>query len=249
MRERTESRKFPAALAAVALILATPYPVRPEPSPAIDESFETLAQWEPLEFDSIDRHTDYSVVVNANASMLFIESDDGGSGLIHQTTVNAHENPVLEWRWRVEDIIRGGDLTSRDGDTYPVRVSVNFEYDSDMVGFGTRLRYAAIRAIRGEYPPHGSLIYIWANQEWPVEWYESPFTSRAMMLPIDQGRGGLMEWHSHRRNVVEDYREAFGEDPPERAQLAIMGDSYGSGAVSRAWIDFVRIRPESRTQR
>lgn len=158
--------------------------------PAVDEEFSDLADWEPLEFDDIDRETDY-----------YAEEEDG--------------------------------------DTYPIRVYVNFEYDADEVGFGTRLQYSTIRAIYGEYPPLGSLVYIWSNRRWDTEWYESPFTSRAMMLPIDQGRQGLMEWREHRRNIVEDYREAFGEDPSETAQLAIMGDSYGSGETSRAWLDYV----------
>lgn len=209
--------------------------------PAVDEDFSDLEDWEPLEFDDIDRETDYYAEEEDGDPLLFIESIDGGSGIVHTETFNVYEHRIIEWRWRVEDIISSGDLRTKDGDTYPIRVYVNFEYDADEVGFGTRLQYSTIRAIYGEYPPLGSLVYIWSNRRWDTDWYESPFTSRAMMLPIDQGRVGLMEWREHRRNIVEDYREAFGEDPPETAQLAIMGDSYGSGETSRAWLDYVRV--------
>lgn len=211
--------------------------------PVISEEFASLRDWEDLEFRNIDRPTTYSIQHENETSLLFIESNDGGSGIIHRHTFNVYENPVIEWRWRIEHIISTGDLSTRDGDTYPVRVYVNFEYDPDLVGFGTRLRYGAIRGIYGEYPPHASLLYIWANRTWPMEWYDSPFTSRARMLPIDQGTAARMQWKEHRRNILEDYRAAFGEDPPATAQLAIMGDAYGSGETSRAWIDYIRVGP------
>ncbi len=217
---------------------------RRQRSPVIEESFATLEAWDDLVFDDIERLTNYSIEEEDDRSLLFIESIDGGSGIVHAETFDVYDNPVIEWSWRVEDIISSGDLTTREGDTYPVRVYVNFEYDPDEVGFGTRLQYAAIRMIHGEYPPLGSLLYIWSNQQWEMQWYESPYTSRALMLPVDQGRNNLMEWREHRRNIVDDYRDAFGEDPPSTAQLAIMGDSYGSGETSRAWIDYVRVRAE-----
>jgi len=209
----------------------------------ISEDFTSLRDWEDLEFRSIERPTSYSIERENGTSLLFIESDDGGSGIIHTETFNVYENPVVEWRWRIEDIISTGDLSTRDGDTYPVRIYVNFEYDPDLAGFGTRLQYRVIRGIYDEYPPHASLLYIWSNRTWPLEWYDSPFTSRARMLPIDQGTATRMQWKVHQRDILDDYRAAFGEDPPETAQLAIMGDTYGSGEISRAWIDFIRVGP------
>ncbi|TVR34882.1 MAG: DUF3047 domain-containing protein [Spirochaetaceae bacterium] len=209
----------------------------------IYEEFTSLRDWADLEFRNIDQPSKYSIERENDKSLLFIESDDGGSGIVHSRQFNVYQNPIIEWRWRIEDIISSGDLSTRDGDTYPVRIYVNFEYDPDLVGLGTRIRYGVIRRIYGEYPPHASLLYIWSNRTWQKKWYDSPFTSRARMLPIDQGAAERMQWKEHRRNMVEDYREAFGEDPPETAQLAIMGDAYGSGEISRAWIDFIRVGP------
>ncbi len=229
----------------LAVVLTAPVGAAAEEA-VVYEEFASLDAWEDLEFRDIDRPSSYSTVQEDGRSLLFIKSDDGGSGIIHTRTFNVYDNPVIEWRWRIEDIISSGDLTTRDGDTYPVRVYVNFEYDPELVGLGTRMRYGLIRRVYGEYPPHASILYIWSNQTWPLEWYESPFTSRARMLPIDQGPEQRMQWQEHRRNIVEDYREAFGEDPPEKAQLAIMGDTYGSGEISRAWIDYIRVKPAQR---
>lgn len=235
---------FIALILGCAAILSVHADASERGSLAIHERFQTLSEWEPLTFDNIERGTDYSIDRSNSETVLLIESNDGGSGLTHRQVFDVYENPILRWRWKVEDVISAGDLRTREGDAYPVRLYVNFEYDPEMVGFGTRVLYRAARLRFGEYPPHGSIMYIWSNREWPLRWYPNAFTDRARMLPIDQGRSRLMTWRTHRRNIVEDYRAAFGEDPPVRAQLAIMGDSWGTGETSRAWIDFISVGPE-----
>jgi Ca2+-binding EF-hand superfamily protein len=43
------------------------------------------------------------------------------------------------------------------------------------------------------------------------------------------------------RNVVEDYRRAFGSDPPARATLGIMNDSDNTKEASVAYVGFIEI--------
>jgi hypothetical protein len=42
-------------------------------------------------------------------------------------------------------------------------------------------------------------------------------------------------------DILNDYRKAFGGDPPRRAGLAIMSDSDDTGESSTAWVDWVEI--------
>ncbi len=254
------TRKITAFLLAVTLGLAGVFPDGEVRDVVIDERFLTLDDWADLEFPNIDRMTEYSVIeiddacaehghsenrpCNDRGAALFIESDDGGSGIVHATEFDAYDHPIVEWRWRVESIIAAGDPLTREGDMFPVRVYVNFEYEPGRASFGTRIQYGVIRALYGEYPPHGSLVYVWANRDEPATWYPNPYTARAMMYPADRGSADAMSWKTHRRNIVDDYRAAFGEDPPRTARLAVMGDAYGSGETSRAWIDYIRVGRE-----
>lgn len=208
---------------------------------AIDERFTSLDDWEEIRFRGVDRPSEYTIVEAEGRSLLRLESSAGGSAILHGTPFDVYDYPVIEWRWRVHDTLAGGDLTTREGDDYAVRLYVNFEYDPSRVGVGTRIEYALIRLFYGQYPPHAAVAYIWSNRRWPVTWYENPFTSRVRMLPVDQGPDLRMQWRVHRRNIVDDYREAFGEDPPRIARIAIMGDSDGTGETSLAWIDWVRV--------
>lgn len=38
-----------------------------------------------------------------------------------------------------------------------------------------------------------------------------------------------------RRNIVDDYRRAFGEDPPHVGAIAIMTDTDNTGETATAW--------------
>ncbi len=227
----------------------------------IDERFSTLDDWADLEFPNVDRLTAYTIVAvddaecveaefeasgpcEARRTVLLVESDDGGSGIVHVTHFDVYDFPIIEWRWRVEATISGADPRTREGDMFPVRVYVNFEYDPRRATLGTRIQYRLIRALYGEYPPHGSLVYVWANRDQPATWYPNPYSARAMMYPADRGSDKVMSWRTHRRNIIDDYRAAFDEDPPRNARIAVMGDAYGSGELSRAWVEYIRVGRE-----
>lgn len=210
-------------------------------APVVDETFESLENWEPLRFRGIDRLTHYEAVREGGKPLLLVESDDSGSGIVHERIFNVYDYPALEWQWRVENIVRSGDLATRAGDNFAIRVYVLFEYDPSKVGPATRVLYSAMRAFYGEYPPFRSLVYVWGNLQREQRWYPNANTSRAMMLPVDQGEAHLLQWRDHTRNLIEDYYEAFGDEPPENARVAVMGDTDGSGERTRAWIEYIRV--------
>jgi hypothetical protein len=50
-------------------------------------------------------------------------------------------------------------------------------------------------------------------------------------------------WIEENRNILEDYRLAFGEDPPSTATLAIFNDSDDTGQSSISYIEFIEVFP------
>jgi hypothetical protein len=206
------------------------------------EEFDTLQGWKELTFRKIDRHSQYRAVRRDGTTVLEVVSEAAASGLILERIFDVFEYPILEWRWQVEDVLPGGDATRKEGDDYPIRVYVIFRYDPEKVSGLDRLRYEAARTFYGKYPPLASLNYIWANRPRRREPLVNPFSDRAMMIPVDGGREHLGEWRLHRVNVLEDYRLAFGEDPPREASLAVMGDSDNTGGNTRAYLDYLEVR-------
>jgi hypothetical protein len=48
-------------------------------------------------------------------------------------------------------------------------------------------------------------------------------------------------WVEEDVNIVRDYREAFGSEPPPVASLAIMNDSDDTGERAVSFIDYIEV--------
>lgn len=181
--------------------------------------------WEPLTFDKIEKHTEYSLVADNGTVAVKAVSRASASGLVRQVDIDPMQYPVVEWRWKVENILKKGDVTRKDGDDYPARLYITFRYDPDKVGFMERAKYEAIRLARGEYPPMGAITYIWESKSPVGTIVPNPYTDRVMMLVLQSGNGKAGEWVTESRNLLDDYRRAFGGDPPRVSGVAVMTDT------------------------
>jgi hypothetical protein len=71
-------------------------------------------------------------------------------------------------------------------------------------------------------------------------------TSRIKMIVAESGREKLGAWQDITRNVYEDYRRAFGEEPGRITAIAVMTDTDNTGENAQAWygdIVFRRVAP------
>ncbi|MDC7222631.1 MAG: DUF3047 domain-containing protein [Spirochaetales bacterium] len=209
-----------------------------------EEDFAHLDNWEPLIFPKIENPSHYSTVVREGKTLLEARSDGGASGLIFKEDFSVYETPVLTWRWKTDRLLEKGDGGTKEGDDYPIRVYVIFEYDPETADRFTRLQYGTAKLLYGAYPPDSALNYLWANRRWEEPYRKNAYTDRAMMIPADQGEAHLGSWRDHRVNLLEDYRKVFGQDPPARASLALMTDSDNTGESTLAWIDFITLKKE-----
>ena len=48
-------------------------------------------------------------------------------------------------------------------------------------------------------------------------------------------------WQDEEINILQDYRSAFGKEPPSIASIAIMNDSDNTGQQSVSYIDFIEV--------
>ena len=205
------------------------------------EEFDDLVQWEPLTFPKIKAHSTYTVVKEGDASLLKAESRDSASALVHRRSFNVYEFPRLRWRWKVEQLSDRGDPKEKAGDDYPIRVYVMFSYDPDRATLGERLTYGAAKAIYGRYSPHSTLNYVWTGRSLSERIIQSPFTDKAFMVVLEKGKDRAGQWMEESVDVLEDYRKAFGKDPPATAGLAVMSDTDNAGGSAAAYIDFIEV--------
>ncbi|MDF1525874.1 MAG: DUF3047 domain-containing protein [bacterium] len=250
-----------AAMAAAALailasgVLQSPAPVFGDPSGAIlfREEFNTLEKWKPLKFRNIENMSSYTLDQQEDGeSFVKAHSSSSASGMIWLNEFHVYEYPLIRWRWKVSNVYSKGDALQKAGDDYPVRIYVIFKYDTKDPRVKKKFKYGLAKLLYGEYPFYSSLNYIWANREHQQRFIPNPFAKEAIMIPLRSGFALAGQWLTEERNILEDYREAFGEDPPATAGLAFMNDSDNTGEASESWIDWIEIfrdqNVEPRTQ-
>ena len=205
------------------------------------EEFDTLDGWDPLTFSGIDRHTHYSVAPQGDGRVLKAVSEASASALVYKQRFNIADYPILRWRWKVDRVYAKGNYRLKSGDDYPLRVYVLFAYDPSRAALAERLKYTLARTLYGRYPPRNGLNYIWANRAEETGRVASPYTDQAVLIPLQQGPERAGQWVVEEVNVLADYRQAFGEEPPAEASLAVMSDGDNTGEGTSAYIDFIEV--------
>jgi hypothetical protein len=163
------------------------------------------------------------------------ESISAASGLIRKIRIDPSEYPIVTWHWRVMNILQKGDVTQKEGDDFPARLYITFEYDPSKLSFFERAKYKIAKALYGEYPPTASINYIWGNHAPVGTVTPNPFTDRVIMIVVESGEEKLNQWVEEKRNILEDYRSAFNTDPPAISGVAIMADTDNTGESAVAY--------------
>ena len=191
--------------------------------------------WQPLTFSRIERHTDYSLVDENGTVVVKAVSDQSASGLTRAISIDPAAYPVIQWRWKVDNVLHKGDVSSKDGDDYPARIYISFAFDPDRAGYLERLGYEAARLIHGQDVPYRAISYIWGSNSPAGTMIANSYTDRAMMFVVQSGSGKSRQWVTEERNVYEDYKKAFGEEPGMISGVAIMTDTDNTRESAIAW--------------
>jgi len=188
--------------------------------------------WERIRFGKNDASTRYDLVRADSAVVLRARSENGASGLITRPTVDLEEHPILEWRWKVDALPADADITEKTADDAAARLYVTFDYDG--LGLYDRLKLMLLRRVGYAEAPSRALNYLWASHHERGVVQPSAYTDQIMMIPVRSGSTRVGTWVHERRNVLRDYRRAFGEDPPPVNGIALMTDTDNTGGRATA---------------
>jgi hypothetical protein len=56
-----------------------------------------------------------------------------------------------------------------------------------------------------------------------------------MMIAVESGESKVNQWVCEERNILEDYKKAFGENPSMISGIAIMTDTDNTGESATAY--------------
>lgn len=142
--------------------------------------------------------------------------------------------PIIEWEWMVQSVLESGDVTEKDGDDYAARIYITFDYPVSDLGFGDRIKYRFYTTFTSFDVPTRALNYVWANKAKVGSIHSNPYTDWVQVVAVQSGNEKAGTWQSEKRNILEDYRAAFGEEPPAITGIQIMTDSDNTGESAEA---------------
>ncbi|OIP35603.1 MAG: hypothetical protein AUK27_03995 [Deltaproteobacteria bacterium CG2_30_66_27] len=177
-------------------------------------------KWEKKVFTG---ETVYGPVVDEGRPALKAESRSSASAMIRRISLDPKTYPRLSWSWKIVRTIGKGDERTKAGDDYAARVYVVFP----------SALFWRTRAVN----------YIWANRLPRGAFLPNAYTGNAVMVAVESGDGNAGKWVDEERNLVEDYRRAFGEDPSDIGAVAIMTDTDNTGEQAVAWYGAIRFLP------
>ena len=198
--------------------------------------------WQPQTFKKIDKHTTYELIKDGDITVIKASANASASGLTKPLDLELKDFPILEWRWKISNVLVKGNPKIKSGDDYPARIYLTFKYDPMRVSAWQRTKYGLAKALYGSYPPHAGINYIWESKLPVGTVVPNAYTDRLRMIVVETGTAKLNEWQNYRRNVYEDYKQAFGEEPPKVSGIAIMTDTDNTGETATAFYGDIRLR-------
>lgn len=152
-------------------------------------------------------------------------SRNTASALYYKTKIDINKFPILSWRWNVFEFPKkklDESLTDTKEDDFGARIYVIFP--SFFVGGAKVLEY-----IWTESLPKGNVS-------------SSPYTKNIKLIVLQSGHNQKGDLIREERNLYQDYKMAFGEEPKGKiGAVAIMTDSDSTGTSAEAVYDDIKL--------
>lgn len=199
--------------------------------------------WEALKPAPNAADTRYELVKEEGTTVLKAEAKNSMSGLSHPVRVDVRQYPLLRWRWKIDAPVSGADMTTKAGDDYAARIYVIFDYPAGKLPFGTRFKIKLAESVYQQKIPTAAINYVWDNRHAVGRIQPNAYTDRARMIVVNSGTQKAGQWVTHTRDLVADFRDAFGEDPPDVIAVALATDTDNTGETATAWYGDIEFLP------
>lgn len=201
------------------------------------------AGWEVLRLGSYKRPTQYTLEQDDGRVVLHARAEGAASALLHPVKFDIRSAPIMQWRWKISGLIEGADNRVASKEDSPVRIVLGFDGDKSKLTLSERASAAIAKRATGRDLPYAELIYIWSNRAPVGTVIENPHTHRIEMVVASTGAAGVGAWQTLSRNVVEDFRRAFDEEPGLLTDVGVLTDTDNTGATVDGWYGDIRFVP------
>jgi len=162
---------------------------------------------------------DMTIVADEEHRSLHMKSDDDSSTINKKLTIkiDLQRTPILQWQWKVVELPPGGD--SRQENKLDQAAQIYVAWPRFPRAFRSRV-----------------IGYVWDTTAPVGTQVTNPRASIVTYIVVRSGDAELGKWITEQRNVREDYKRLFGEEPFEPGYISLSIDSNDTESRAEAFI-------------
>jgi hypothetical protein len=166
---------------------------------------------------------DLTVELDGEVRVLRLRSRNEGSTITKEIRgqVDLRATPILEWRWKAVELPAGGDSRRKAADDQAAQLFVVWPRSPEF------LRSRILGYVWDTAAPAGTIA-------------RSEKTGTVTYIVIRTGPADLGRWVTERRNVLEDYRRIFGEEPEAPGAIALSIDTNDTHTRAESFMGLIR---------
>ncbi|MEK6709260.1 MAG: DUF3047 domain-containing protein [Nitrospinota bacterium] len=149
-------------------------------------------------------------------NVLRLRSDKTAVSIYREAKLDLNRHPILSWKWKVTQIPPEGDARVQNRDDQAAGLYVIFPR------FPTFVNSQLIGYIWDSNVPAGTVL-------------QSKKNALVHYIVVRSGSQDLNQWITEERNVLEDYRRVFGQNPPDVGGISVMIDTDDTRAAAESY--------------
>ena len=159
------------------------------------------------------------IVEDGGKKVLHLRSKDEGSTISKEIKgkVNLKETPILEWSWKVTVLPKAGDSCTKASDDQAGQIFVVWPR------FPEAVRSRIIGYVWDTTAPVGTVA-------------KSEKTGTVTYVVVRSGTAELGKWVTERRNVADDFKKVYEDDPDGPAAVSVAIDSNDTNSTAEAYM-------------
>jgi hypothetical protein len=168
---------------------------------------------------------DFTIVDDDGRRALHLKSHDENSTITMDIKgkVNLQSTPILEWSWKAVTLPAGGDVRHGATDDEVLQVYVDWPRAPAMV------RSRIIGYVWGRVAPVDTIV-------------KSEKTRTVTYVVVRSGPAELGQWRTERRNVREDYKKIYGEEPENPGAISVAINTNNTHSTAEAFVGAIAFR-------
>jgi hypothetical protein len=201
------------------ILIFVQLPFGPSTPEKPEEEKSPVKGWKMISYFAVPP-TQYS---RAGKGIIKAESLGSRSSLFKEVKGKEKNHPFLSWKWKISNVVCSAIETRKDRFDAAARV---------MVVFGGERSYSVLR---GGEPAGLKIEYIWATHLPRSHVFDHPGEGNCKVFVLESGEGKAGKWVYEKRNIRNDFKRAYGTEPPGVLAIGIQTDTDHSNEMVTAY--------------